>query len=199
MKWQVWVWIFEAPGWYLLRVATKVAVKRTCLLHKNGELQESKSGDIWKITLWCLWTVRRHLCALSRCGLFLELCSFLPNHCCVVFRRCLHFLLHALSCAMLRAAEDYCSVLTASQNLDLRSTARLQHWLDLMLVQANISSTSPSSYLSALPVLCFWDHFRCKRCRQTLLSDYFSTSVPSTDSTWNLNQVVQPAGQQRDS
>lgn len=197
MKWQVWVWFFEAPGWYLLCVA----IKGTCLLHGNGELQESKSGDIWKITLSCLWTVRRHLCGLCRCGLFLELCSFLPNHCCVAVRRCLYFHLHALCCV--KCCEQLKTTAVCWQHHRISaSDLRRGYWLDVMLVQLNISSTSSSSYLWGLPVLCFRYHFGCKCCtlkRQTPLSDYFSTSVLSTDSTWNRNQVLQPAGQQRDS
>lgn len=192
MKWQVWVRFFEAPGWYLLCAAIKVDFKRTCLLHKNGELQESKR---------CLWTVRRHLCALCRCGLFLELCSFLPNHCCVAFRRCLYFHLHALSCVKCWERLKTTAVCWQHHRISA-SDLRHGYWLDLMLVQLNISSTSSSSCLSGFPVLCFWDHFGCKCCnfkRQTLLSEDFSSSILSTGSTWNHNQVLQPAGQQRDS
>lgn len=136
-----------------------------------------------------------------RCGLFLELCSFLPNHCCVAFRRCPYFHLHARSCV--KCCERLKTTAVCWQHHRI-SASDLRHGyrLDLTLVQLNISSTSSSLYLSALPVLCFWYHFRCKCCsfkRQTLLSDDFRASVLSIDSTWNRNQVLQPAGPQRDS
>lgn len=60
---------------------------------------------MWIISRTVLISTKPLLCRLPSVPLLSPSCTFL--------------------CEMLRAAEDYCSVLTASQNLCLRSTARL--------------------------------------------------------------------------